>query len=85
MPLRMVPAVRLWEAKNTAAGPASNDDWTRKVLQAIIIACKPTGISKCATLLHLLGFDHTKLTYRFHGRDFRLTDVFGEVVDKLVA
>jgi uncharacterized protein (DUF1501 family) len=38
-----------------------------------------------ATLLHLLGFDHTKLTYRFQGRDFRLTDVFGEVVDKLLA
>jgi uncharacterized protein (DUF1501 family) len=38
-----------------------------------------------ATLLHLLGFDHTKLTYRFQGRDFRLTDVFGEVVTKLVA
>ena len=38
-----------------------------------------------ATLLHLLGFDHTKLTYRFQGRDFRLTDVYGEVVDKLLA
>ncbi|MBL9128123.1 MAG: DUF1501 domain-containing protein [Verrucomicrobiales bacterium] len=38
-----------------------------------------------ATLLHLLGFDHEKLTYRFQGRDFRLTDVFGEVVRKLVA
>jgi uncharacterized protein (DUF1501 family) len=38
-----------------------------------------------ATLLHLLGFDHTKLTYRFQGRDFRLTDVFGEVVEKLCA
>jgi hypothetical protein len=38
-----------------------------------------------ATLLHLLGFDHTKLSYRFQGRDFRLTDVFGEVVDKLLA
>jgi Protein of unknown function (DUF1501) len=33
-----------------------------------------------ATLLHLLGFDHTKLTYRFQGRDFRLTDVSGQVV-----
>ena len=33
-----------------------------------------------ATILHLLGFDHTKLTYRFQGRDFRLTDVHGEVV-----
>ncbi len=38
-----------------------------------------------ATLLHLLGFDHTKLTYRFQGRDFRLTDVSGKIVDKLLA
>jgi uncharacterized protein (DUF1501 family) len=38
-----------------------------------------------ATILHLLGFDHTKLTYRFQGRDFRLTDVRGEVVNKLLA
>lgn len=38
-----------------------------------------------ATILHLLGFDHTKLTYRFQGRDFRLTDVEGEVVQKLLA
>ncbi len=38
-----------------------------------------------ATLLHLLGFDHTKLTYRFQGRDFRLTDVHGNVVRKLLA
>lgn len=33
-----------------------------------------------ATLLHLLGIDHKRLTFRFQGRDFRLTDVFGEVV-----
>jgi uncharacterized protein (DUF1501 family) len=38
-----------------------------------------------ATLLHLLGFDHTKLTYRSQGREFRLTDVHGELVDKLIA
>src|SRR6185436_6696737 len=38
-----------------------------------------------ATILHLLGFDHTKLTYRFQGRDFRLTDVHGEIVHKLLA
>ncbi len=38
-----------------------------------------------ATILHLLGFDHTELTYRFQGRDFRLTDVAGEVVKKLLA
>jgi uncharacterized protein (DUF1501 family) len=36
-----------------------------------------------ATLLHLLGFEHTRLTYRFQGRDFRLTDVHGLVVEKL--
>jgi hypothetical protein len=38
-----------------------------------------------ATILHLLGFEHTRLTYRFQGRDFRLTDVEGEVVTKLLA
>ncbi|HWF18210.1 MAG TPA: DUF1501 domain-containing protein [Verrucomicrobiae bacterium] len=38
-----------------------------------------------ATLLYLLGFDHTKLTYHFQGRDFRLTDVEGELVPKLFA
>ena len=38
-----------------------------------------------ATLMHLLGFDHEKLTYRFQGRDFRFTDVFGEVVTPLLA
>jgi hypothetical protein len=38
-----------------------------------------------ATILHLLGLEHTKLTYRFQGRDFRLTDVEGKVVTKLLA
>ncbi|HTL16911.1 MAG TPA: DUF1501 domain-containing protein [Patescibacteria group bacterium] len=38
-----------------------------------------------ATLLHLLGFDHTRLTYRFQGRDFRLTDVEGEIVQGLLS
>ena len=38
-----------------------------------------------ATILHLLGIDHTRLTYRFQGRDFRLTDVHGEVVKKILA
>jgi hypothetical protein len=38
-----------------------------------------------ATLLHLLGFDHERLTYRFAGRDFRLTDVHGHVVRELIA
>jgi hypothetical protein len=38
-----------------------------------------------ATILHLLGFDHEQLTYRFQGRDFRLTDVHGHVIEKLLA
>jgi len=38
-----------------------------------------------ATILHLLGFDHTRLTYRFQGRDFRLTDVSGNIVEGLLA
>jgi hypothetical protein len=38
-----------------------------------------------ATILHCLGFDHTKLTYKFMGRDFRLTDVHGKVVHKMLA
>ncbi|HJZ53907.1 MAG TPA: DUF1501 domain-containing protein [Gemmataceae bacterium] len=38
-----------------------------------------------ATILHLLGFDHEKLTFRFQGRDFRLTDVHGKLVEKLLA
>jgi hypothetical protein len=38
-----------------------------------------------ATILHLLGLEHTKLTFRFQGRDFRLTDVHGELVKKLLA
>jgi hypothetical protein len=38
-----------------------------------------------ATILYLLGFDHTKLTYRYAGRDFRLTDVFGNVVHDIIA
>jgi hypothetical protein len=38
-----------------------------------------------ATMLHCLGFDHTKLTYRYAGRDFRLTDVHGNVVHELLA
>ena len=42
-----------------------------------------SGVGK-STLLHLLGFDHTRLTYRFQGRDYRLTDVAGEVRHELL-
>jgi len=38
-----------------------------------------------ATIMHLLGVDHTRLTYRFNGRDMRLTDVYGEVIPQIKA
>ena len=38
-----------------------------------------------ATLLHLLGIDHHRLTYRFQGRDYRLTDVHGRLVKSILA
>jgi len=38
-----------------------------------------------ATMMHLLGLDHTKLTFRYQGRDFRLTDVHGHLVEKILA
>jgi len=38
-----------------------------------------------ATILHCLGIDHKRLTYKFQGRHFRLTDVFGEVVTPILA
>jgi uncharacterized protein (DUF1501 family) len=38
-----------------------------------------------ATILHQLGLDHEQLTYRYAGRDFRLTDVYGDVVHDIIA
>ena len=38
-----------------------------------------------ATLLHLMGIDHQRLTYRYAGRAFRLTDIYGEVIHDLIA
>jgi len=38
-----------------------------------------------ATILHLMGFDHTKLTYNYNGREFRLTDVYGNVIKDIVS
>ena len=40
---------------------------------------------KVTTILHILGINHEKLTYRYAGRDFRLTDVYGEVVSDILA
>jgi hypothetical protein len=53
---------------------------------AINVARDPVHIHDFqATLLHLLGIDHERLTYRFQGRNFRLTDVHGKVVKGILA
>ena len=58
----------------------STDDFGYKAAE------QPTSIHDLhATMLHLLGMDHTKLTYRFNGRDMRLTDVGGELIPQIVA
>jgi len=47
---------------------------------------KPTSVHDLhATILHLVGFDHERLTYRYAGRDFRLTDVHGKVIRDILA
>jgi hypothetical protein len=47
---------------------------------------KPVSVHDLhATILHLMGFDHRRLTYRYSGRDFRLTDVHGNVVEDILA
>ena len=49
------------------------------------IASDPVSVYDLqATILHLMGIDHKRLTYKFQGRDFRLTDVHGEIVSKLI-
>jgi len=70
---RSLRAVRSW-----VTGP---DGLTRATLLAQTRA--PSG--ERLPILHLLGIDHTRLTYKFQGRQFRLTDVHGEVVEKLLA
>ena len=50
------------------------------------IASDPVSVYDLqATILHLMGIDHKRLTYKFQGRDFRLTDVHGEMVSKMIA
>ena len=69
-----------------AAASSRASRWARPTIS--VSTSPPTAVhvhDLHATILHLLGFDHTRLTYRFQGRDFRLTDVHGNVVQKLLA
>jgi hypothetical protein len=73
----------LWLAGGGVKGGTSygtTDDYGQKIVEG------KTHIHDLnATLLHLMGLDHTKLTYRYSGRDFRLTDVYGHVVRDVLA
>jgi hypothetical protein len=50
-----------------------------------VVENKVTPHDLQATILHLLGFNHEQLTFRFQGRDYRLTDVHGHVLDEVIA
>lgn len=68
------------EAESRGHNPRATDDYGYRVVD------KPCTIHDLhATILHLLGIDHTRLTYRFSGRDFRLTDVFGNPIHDVIA
>jgi hypothetical protein len=66
------------ETRNDGAGPSS-------VFQGFVAEDKVHVHDLHATILHLLGLDHLKLTHRDAGRDFRITDVHGEVVRPVLA
>jgi hypothetical protein len=76
-------AFSIWLAGGGVRGGMAygeTDEWGYKVL------ADPVEIHDLhATMLHLLGMDHTKLTFRWGGRDMRLTDVHGRVVEKILA
>jgi len=76
-------AFTMWMAGGGVKGGliyGATDDFGFKV------ADKPVHVHDLhATILHLLGIDHTKLTYHYSGRDFRLTDVAGNVIHDLIA
>jgi hypothetical protein len=73
----------VWMAGGGIRGGAvhgATDDFGFKAIE------HPTSVHDLhATILHLLGFEHERLTYRYSGRDFRLTDVHGRVIDAILA
>jgi Protein of unknown function (DUF1501) len=76
-------AATIWMAGGGVKGGTTygtTDEYGYKVVEN-----KTTIHDLHATMLHLLGIDHTKLTFRFSGRDMRLTDVYGEVIKDILA
>ncbi len=78
-----VDGFTVWMAGGGVKGGTTygeTDDW------GLAVAADPVHVHDLhATMLHLLGFDHQKLTYRYSGRDFRLTDVHGKVIEGVLA
>ena len=62
------------------AAYGATDEWGYKVVEGRV-----EMHDLHATLLHLLGIDHERLTFRHSGRDYRLTDVYGRVVQEILA
>ena len=76
-------AMSIWMAGARIRGGqtiGASDEFGYKAEQQIV-----TVHDLHATILHLLGMDHTKLTYSYQGRQMRLTDVYGEVIPQIAA
>jgi hypothetical protein len=73
----------VWLAGGGIKGGASHGATDELGMHAVENVCTMHDLH--ATILHLLGLDHEKLTFRFSGRDFRLTDVHGNVVKEIIA
>jgi uncharacterized protein (DUF1501 family) len=76
-------AITYWMAGGGVKGGVSYGETDELGHKAVVNRVSVNDLH--ATLLHLLGFDHEKLTYRFNGRNFRLTDVAGHVVRDVLA
>ncbi|MBI98131.1 MAG: hypothetical protein CMO78_06335 [Verrucomicrobiales bacterium] len=76
-------ALTYWLAGGGVKGGVSYGETDEIGHKAAVDKCHINDLH--ATFLHLLGMDHEKLTYRYNGRDFRLTDVAGEVMKKIIA
>ena len=71
-----------WLVPESQPGP-----FTERPMNSVIgrLGARPPFHDLHATMLHLLGVDHTRLTFRFGGRDMRLTDVHGKIVEPILA
>jgi hypothetical protein len=66
--------------------PSSSRGWKKRISISYNLVSHPVSVYDLQiTLLHLLGIDHKRLTYIFQGRHFRLTNVHGELVEKILA